>query len=124
MVIKRIKIRKWVKIVFLLIVIISSIILYSRYLGTKGLITKEYKIVDSKLPKNFYGLKIVQISDIHYKVTTSKEDLEKIVNEVNLLKPDVVLLSGDLFDNNIKYSEKDFKDIKKLLKKIDYNIHN
>ena len=122
MVIKRIKIRKWVKLVFLLIVIISSIILYSRYLGTKGLITKEYKIVDSKLPKNFYGLKIVQISDIHYKVTTSKKDLEKIVNEVNLLKPDVVLLSGDLFDNNIKYSEKDFKDIKKLLKKIDYNI--
>ena len=122
MAIKHIKIRKWVKIVFLLIVVISSICLYSRYLGTKGLITKEYGIVDSKLPKNFYGLKIVQISDIHYKVTTTKEDLENIVNEINLLKPDIVLLSGDLFDKDIKYTEKDYKDIKKLLKKIDYNI--
>ena len=122
MAIKHIKIRKWVKIVFLLIVVISSICLYSRYLGTKGLITKEYGIVDSKLPKNFYGLKIVQISDIHYKVTTTKEDLENIVNEINLLKPDIVLLSGDLFDKDIKYTEKDYKDIKKLLKKIDYSI--
>ena len=122
MAIKHIKIRKWVKIVFLLIVIISSITLYSRYLGTKGLITKEYGIVDSKIPKNLYGLKIVQISDIHYKVTTTKEDLEELVNEVNLLKPDIVLLSGDLFDNDIKYSENDYKNIKKLLKKIDYNI--
>ena len=84
MVIKRIKIRKWVKLVFLLIVIISSIILYSRYLGTKGLITKEYKIVDSKLPKNFYGLKIVQISDIHYKVTTDKEDLENKIGRAHV----------------------------------------
>ena len=101
--IKRIKIRKWVKILFFLIIIFSSIYLYSRYLGTKGLIVKEYSIVDNKISNNFYGLKIVQISDIHYKVTTTKEDLTNIVNEINLLKPDIVLLSGDLFDNNIKY---------------------
>ena len=122
MAIKHIKIRTWVKIVFIIMIVLTSTILYSRYLGTKGLIIKEYGVVDSKLPKNFYGLKIVQISDIHYKVTTTKEDLEKVIKEINLLKPDIVLLSGDLFDNNIKYSEKDFKDIKKLLKKIDYNI--
>ena len=122
MAIKHTKIRKWVKILFLLIILISTICIYSRYLGTKGLITKEYGIVDSKLPKNFYGLKIVQLSDIHYKVTTDKEDLEKLVSEINLLKPDIVILTGDLFDNNIKYSKKDFKDIKNILKDIDYNI--
>lgn len=119
---KHTRIRKWVKIVFLLIVVISSVTLYSSYFGTKGLITKEYGIVDYNIPKSFYGLKIVQISDIHYKVTTTKENLETLVNEINLLKPDIVILSGDLFDNNIKYSEKDYEDIKKLLKKINYNI--
>ena len=122
MAIKRTRIRKWVKVLFTLIVIISSICLYSRYLGTKGLVIKEYSVVDSKIPKNFYGLKIIQISDIHYKVTTTKEDLEKFVTEINLLKPDIVILSGDLFDSNINYTDKDFKTIKKILKSIDYNI--
>jgi len=122
MAIKRTRVRKWVKILFVLIVIISSICLYSRYLGTKGLIVKEKSIVDSNLPNNFYGLKIVQISDIHYKVTTTKEDLEKMVEEINLLKPDIVILSGDLFDKNIKYSKNDFNDLKKILKDINYNI--
>lgn len=122
MAIKRIKIRKWVKILFFLIVIISFFYLYSRYIGTKGIIVKESAIVDSNIPKNFYGFKIVQISDIHYKVTTTKEDLEKIVKEINLLKPDIVIFTGDLFDNNIKYTKKDYNDLKKILKNIDYNI--
>ena len=122
MAIKRIRIRKWVKILFFLVVIISSIYLYSKYLGPKGLIVKETTIIDSKIPNNFYGLKIVHISDIHYKVTTTKEDLENIVNEINLLKPDIVIYSGDLFDSDIKYTKKDYKDLTNILKKIDYNI--
>lgn len=119
---KKIKIRKWVKVLLLLIIILSSIILYSRYLGIKGLNIKEYSIIDSNLPNNFYGFKIIQISDIHYKVTTTKEDLKKMVEEINLLKPDIVILSGDLFDSNIKYSKKDYKDLKQILNSINYNI--
>ena len=119
---KNIRIRKWVKVLFFLIVIISSIYLYSKYLGPKGLVIKEEAIIDSKIPSNFYGLKIVHMSDIHYKVTTTKEDLENIVNEINLLKPDIVIYSGDLFDSDIKYTKKDYKDLTNILKKIDYNI--
>lgn len=119
---KRIKIRTWVKVLFVIIIITTSIFLYGRYLGIKGIQVKEYSIIDNKIPKNFYGLKIAQISDIHYKVTTTKEDLTKIVNEINLLKPDIVIFNGDLFDKNIKYTKKDFKDIKEILKNINYNI--
>ncbi len=115
-------IKGWIKITIIIILIICSIFLYSRFLGTKGIEVKEYAIVNSKIPSNFYGLKIVQISDIHYKMTTDKNDLKKIVKEINLLKPDIVLLSGDLFDTSIVYSQEDFKDITKLLKSIDYNI--
>ena len=122
MAIKKTKVRKWVKVLFFLIVIFSFICLYSRYLETKGLIVKEYPIIDSNIPKNFYGFKIAQISDIHYKVTTTKEDLENIVNEINLFKPDIVVFSGDLFDNNIEYTKKDYEDLTKLLSDIDYNI--
>lgn len=118
----KIRIRKWVKITFLLIIILCSIFLYSRYINTKGLKVKEYSVVDGKLPNNFYGLKIVQISDIHYKVTTDYDDLKKIVNEINLLKPDIVILTGDLFDENITYDQNDFNDLTEILKSIDYNI--
>ena len=74
------KIRRWVKISFFIIVLFTSIFLYSKYLGTKGLKVKEYSIINSNIPESFYGLKIIHISDIHYKVTTTKSDLEKIVN--------------------------------------------
>lgn len=122
MAIKKTKVRRWVKVLFFLIVIFSFICLYSRYLGTKGLIVKEYPIIDSNIPKNFYGFKIAQISDIHYKVTTTKEDLENIVNEINLFKPDIVVFSGDLFDNSVEYTKKDYEDLTKILNDIDYNI--
>ena len=122
MAIRKVKVRKWVKIIFILILIISSIVLYSRFIGTNGLVIKETAIIDSNLPKNFYGLKMVQISDIHYKVTTTKEELQKIVKEINLLKPDIVVLTGDLFDNNIKYKKNDYEDLIKILNDIDYNI--
>lgn len=122
MAIKKTKVRRWVKVLFFLIVIFSFICLYSRYLGTKGLIVKEYPIIDSNIPKNFYGFKIAQISDIHYKVTTTKEDLENIVNEINLFKPDIVVFSGDLFDNSGEYTKKDYEDLTKILNDIDYNI--
>lgn len=122
MAIRKVKVRKWVKIIFILILIISSIVLYSRFIGTNGLVIKEKSIIDSNLPKNFYGLKIVHMGDIHYKVTTTKEELKKVVKEINLLKPDIVILTGDLFDSNIKYKKDDYTDVIKLLSKIDSTI--
>ena len=116
------KLRLWVKIVLIFSCIFILITLYSRYIETNGFIVKEYPIVDSKIPSNFYGLKIVQISDIHYKMITNKKDLENIVNEINLLKPDIVIFNGDLFDKDINYSKNDYKSLIKLLSKIDYNI--
>ena len=116
------KLRLWVKIVLVFSCFFILITLYSRYIGTNGFIVKEYPIVDSKIPSNFYGIKIVQISDIHYKMTTIKNKLEDIISEINLLKPDIVILNGDLFDKDIEYSKNDYKNLTKLLNKIDYNI--
>lgn len=118
----KIRIRLWVKILLILLLLISIFFLYSRYIGIKGLNVKEYSIVDNQLPESFYGFKIVQISDIHYKVSTSKDDLNKIVENINRLKPDIVIFTGDLFDNKIKYSSEDYNDLKKILSNINYNI--
>jgi len=119
---KQVKLRAWVKIVILLIILIISTYFYARYINIKQFKVNEYPIVNNSIPSSFYGFKIVHISDIHYKVTTDYNDLKKIVTEINLLKPDVVILSGDLFNKNIKYTEKDYTDLTNILKKINCNI--
>ena len=116
---------KWKKLIIFILTIIAFIVLffvYSRYIETKRFKIKEYVIRNSNIPESFYGVKIVHISDIHYKSTTDYKDLKKIVNKINLIKPDIVILSGDIFDSNIKYNDEDFEKIKKILKSIDYNI--
>ena len=45
-------------------------------------------------------LNIVAVSDIHYGSTGTNIDLEKMVNEINALNPDVVFLLGDIIDNS------------------------
>lgn len=94
-----------IKFLIIFVLIITVILLYSRFIATKGLITKEYKITSSNIQDNFHGFKIVHISDIHYGRTTDKKNLEKIVNEINLLKPDIVVLTGDLIDKDTKLTE-------------------
>ncbi len=118
----KLKIRTWVKVLFLIILIVTSFFLYCRYRGIKGLKTNEYNIINKNIPKSFYGFKIVHMSDIHYKVTTDLNDLNKIVDEINKIKPDILVFTGDLLDHNIKYTDKDYEDLNNFLKSINCNI--
>lgn len=47
------------------------------------------------LPKEFVGLRIVQISDLHFSSLVPRAYLEKCVQMVNALKPDLIFLTGD-----------------------------
>jgi len=49
-----------------------------------------------KLPRNFDGMKIIQLSDIHLGGWASKTALEEAVRRVNNLNPDIVFFTGDL----------------------------
>lgn len=86
--------------ILLLIIIIILFILYARFIGTKGIIVKEYKI-ETTIPNNFDGLKIVHISDIHYGGTFKEKELKKLVKKVNLINPDIIVITGDIFDKDI-----------------------
>ena len=99
---------KKIFIFILIIIIISvSIIFYSHYIGTKGLIIKEFKITNDKLPDNFHGLKIVHFSDIYYGSTVKEKEISNLVKKINELKPDIIVFTGDLLNNNINLKEKD-----------------
>ena len=94
--------KKW-KIIFLVILIIANLFILLRYIGNMGIKVKEYKIINNNIG-NFYGLKIVHVTDLHYGMTNEKK-LKKLVKEINLTKPDIVLFTGDLVDKNTEYNK-------------------
>lgn len=115
------KTHKFLNFILFIIVLIASIVLYSRYIGVKGLIVKEYRVESQILTKNFSGLKIVHFTDLLYKSTVDEKDLEKLINKINVLAPDIIVFTGDLV-TNIKTSEKDKEILIKYLSKLDSKI--
>lgn len=98
---KKEKKNKILTIIIILIVAFILFLLYAHFIGTKGLIVKEYKI-DTSIPKSYDGLKIVHISDIHYNRTFKEKELKKLVKKVNLINPDIIVITGDVLDNDIE----------------------
>ena len=115
-------IKKFIIFLLILITIVSSTLLYSRYIGTSGIFINEYKVVNKNLSNDFYGLKIVHISDLHYGRTINKKELNELVKKINLTKPDIVVLTGDLIDKDTNLTDKDIKIISDAFNKIDVTI--
>lgn len=110
------------KILFILILIVSGIILYSRFIATSGLIIKEHKITSEKIPDNFHGFKVIQFSDLHYGSTIFQEQVNYLVDEINLRKPDLVVFTGDLIDKDYSIKENDINKLINSLKKIEATV--
>ena len=67
---------------------------------------KEQITVEVKnLPRELENLKIVQISDLHVSNLFPADRTERVVAEVNALKPDLVLITGDFADGAIDTPE-------------------
>jgi len=52
------------------------------------------------------SLRVAQISDVHLGPINSEAYLKRIVDNLNKLDPDVVLITGDLFDGRYHYDKK------------------
>jgi predicted MPP superfamily phosphohydrolase len=60
---------------------------------------KKIKLNYPNLPVSFRGLKVVQISDIHSGSFTNKPAVQKGVDRILEIKPDLILFTGDLVNN-------------------------
>ncbi len=112
------RLRLWVKIMLALIFIIILILIYGFYINSHGFKVNEIAIYDN-IKEEYNGLKLVHISDLNYGNTIHKKELNQIVKKINLIKPDIVVFTGDLIYKNNKDK---ISDINKILKKINYNI--
>lgn len=59
-------------------------------------------------------VKAMHLTDIHLGHYRGKEWLEKIVDQTNKQEPDVVFITGDLFDGRIRLNEETIQPLKKL----------
>lgn len=107
-----------IKFVLYIIIVLTLTILYARFIGTYGLITKEYSVYASNISNDYDGLKIVHFSDLHYKRSITNKKIIKIIDEINLINPDIVVFTGDLVDNEYTINTDDIVFLKKSLKKI------
>lgn len=86
---------------FLLAFALTLCVLSYGYYNYKNPKTKEYTLNVSKQAE-VSSLRIVAISDIHLGVGTGKAALSKYVDTINKLNPDLILISGDLIDNDVQ----------------------
>ena len=78
--------------------LIWGAVLYGYYVGFEELRIRNIEYASSDLPASFDGYRIVQFSDAH--VGTYGTDrqwlLQRAVDSINALKPDVIVFTGDL----------------------------
>ncbi len=110
------------KITLLIIIISLLFYLYTTYISSKLITVKEERIINEKIPSSFNGLKLIQISDIHYGSTIFKKDIKKLVNDINERNPDLVVFTGDLIDKNYKLKANEQEYLIKELTKIKTSI--
>ena len=75
---------------------------------------KEVQIPIATLPRGFSGLRIAQISDLHVGALILKKDVEFVVEEVLKLKPDVIVVTGDLADGTVELLKNSLEPLRRL----------
>ncbi|MBQ1980829.1 MAG: metallophosphoesterase, partial [Alistipes sp.] len=111
--------RRWIHVLGGGVMVVAiSIFFYSMLKTRTDYEVRSVEIESSKLPAQFDGYRIVQISDLHIGTMLNAEhEISRIAEICNSLKPDMVAFTGDLV--NIRYSEIN-EQIFKSLQKFQY----
>lgn len=108
---------------FSLIGIIFALGFYGNY-NASQISEVSYDLNIDKKESTMKELKAVLITDIHLGYMNGVEHLSRIVQGINEINPDIVFISGDIFDANY-YSLTDSNEARDLFKKIEtkYGIY-
>lgn len=106
---RRRSVQKWSGIATLILLV--ALIAYGSFNAYSPYV-RSYDIQIGKAGPESGGLHIVMASDMHFGYLSGKNHAERMVEEINALKPDIVLLPGDIIDDDIvPYKEKGIGDI-------------
>lgn len=101
--------KKVLKFVVIIGLFIGGVLLYAKYVGTIFNPSKDngkfslYKVYSLAI------IPIVHFSDVHYNRAITKKKIMDIVNEINLINPDIVVFTGDLVDKDMNLNKSDYE---------------
>lgn len=75
---------------------------------------KVVKIPLKKWPAELDGFTVAQLSDIHIGSTIKRGYVENVVNLTNALKPDLILITGDIVDGTVDFLRDDAEPLRDL----------
>lgn len=99
--------KKIVVLICITLILISILMCFSKKID----VTK-YTISKKKIPEEFNGFKIVQLSDFHsegYRDTT-----ERLIDKVKNINPDIIVMTGDM----VSWDMEDIEEVKILIKSL------
>ena len=89
------------KILAITVLSITGIVVLLGHLNTWFPVIRNYELDIDKASGSINKLHIVAFSDVHLGTTIEKRHLSNIVRKVNALNPDVILIPGDIIDEDI-----------------------
>ncbi len=81
---------------------IISVIIIAGYINAGNPKIKNLNITINKNQIGFDKLNIVAVSDIHLGTMVNKTKIKRLISNIKQLNPDLVLIAGDIIDDNIK----------------------
>ena len=88
--------------VALMIIALVTIINISGYINTRNIVVKKVEIEIENTVTPISSLNIVMISDLHLSPINNEKFLSGIVDKINELKPDIILMPGDIVDDKVE----------------------
>jgi predicted MPP superfamily phosphohydrolase len=71
------------------------------YERRNNLKTEHVNLSFPNLPPSFHGFRIIQISDLHASFWVGRDYLMEVVREINKLKKDLVVITGDIITGSV-----------------------
>ena len=90
---------------------------YGYYSARKGPTIINQDIYLKNLPDSFENFTIAQISDLHVGPTIKKPYVEKVVNQISTINPDLIAITGDMVDGSIDYLRRDLEPLSQVVAK-------
>jgi uncharacterized protein len=94
----------------LLIPLVAISLGYFFYWQNNAIVVTNYTVKSEKLPKDFQGYKIVQVSDLH-----NKDFDWRLTNTIKPLEPNLIVLTGDLIDRRTTQVEQALEQVQQLV---------